>query len=218
MNKIEKSEAIKKFTEKQVNNFFPNRKPYILDSNVAKIAFLRTTTCISSIKNWSKEGFDFWISWQYSTYLYFLSREIWLQKSNTESATKIFLLNKALNSIELYYKVEMPNNFFLSHTLGVVFAQAKYGNYCVFHQGCTVGRNGDDRPRLGEGIVLYPNSSIIGRCNVRENTVIAPGVQLVNQDTPGNCYVFMGAKGKPIFKEIDEYFVDRIFDRSIELK
>jgi serine O-acetyltransferase len=109
----------------------------------------------------------------------------------------------------------MPEYFAIGHTVGMVFAKACYGNFLVMHQGCTVGRNGNDRPTLEEGVILYPNSSVIGRCLVRANTVIAPGVQLVNQDTPGNCYVFMGEKGRPVFKEIDEFFAGRYFDRSV---
>lgn len=198
----------------QLGNFFPVGIATVIDEKIAEVAFQKTVVCIDSIKQWRKAGFDWWISWQYSTYLYFLCREVWLQSENRELATRIFLLNKALNAVELYYQVALPNYFFLSHTPGLVFSQATYGNYCIFHQGCTVGRNGDDRPTLESGVILYPNSSIIGRCHVRENTVITPGVQLVNQDTPGNCYVFMGERGKPIFKEIDEYFADRYFDRD----
>lgn len=198
----------------QLGNFFPVGIATVIDEKIAEVAFQRTVACVDSIKQWRKAGFDRWISWQYSTYLYFLCREVWLRSDNRELATRIFLLNKALNAVELYYQVELPNYFFLSHTPGLVFSQATYGNYCIFHQGCTVGRNGDDRPTLESAVILYPNSSIIGRCNVRENTVITPGVQLVNQDTPGNCYVFMGEKGRPVFKEIDEYFADRYFDRG----
>lgn len=198
----------------QLGNFFPVGIATIIDEKIAEVAFQRAVACVDSIKQWREAGFDWWISWQYSTYLYFLSREIWLRSDNRELATRIFLLNKALNAVELYYQVALPNYFFLSHTPGLVFSQATYGNYCIFHQGCTVGRNGDDRPTLESGVILYPNSSIIGRCHVRENTVITPGVQLVNQDTPGNCYVFVGEKGRPVFKEIDEYFADRYFDRD----
>jgi len=209
------SHSTKKLAELQVENFFPTGKDGTIDEEIAEIAFQRTVTCINSIKSWNDSGFDRLISWQYATYLYFLSREVASRSEDTELATRLFLLNKALNAVEMYFQIELPDYIFLSHTTGLVFAQATYGNYGVFHQGCTVGRNGLDRPTLEEGVILYPNSSVIGKCLVRTNSVIAPGVQLVNQDTPGNCYVFMGEKGKPVFKEIDEFYADRYFDRSI---
>lgn len=209
------SNSTKKLAELQVEGFFPTGKDGKIDEEIAEIAFQRTVMCINSIKGWNDAGFDRLISWQYATYLYFLSREVALRSEDSELATRLFLLNKALNAVEMYFQIELPDCFFLSHTTGLVFGQATYGNNCVFHQGCTVGRNGHDRPILEEGVILYPNSSVIGRCLVRENTVIAPGVQLVNQDTPGNCYVFMGEKGRPVFKELKEYYSERYFERAM---
>lgn len=207
-----KNQHIKVLVESQLNNIFPIGKNVVIDEIVATDAYRRTERCVNRIKGWSANGFDYLISWQYATYLYFLSREVFLQLNDIELATRLFLLNKALNAFELYFQVELPDYFFLSHTPGLVFAQASYANYCVFHQGCTVGRNGNDRPTLQEGVIMYPNSSVIGRCLVRNNSVIAPGVQLVNQDTPGNCYVFMGADGRPVFKDVEELFAKRYFE------
>lgn len=176
-------------------------------------ALQRTTQCVHSVKSWQERGFDYLVSGQYAIFLYFLANEIWRASSDSVAATKLFLLNKVINGIDLYYEVELPPYFLIGHTVGMVFAKATYANFLVLHQGCTIGRSGDERPRLEPGIVLFPNASIIGRCLVKENTVIAPGVQLVNHSTPGNCYVFMGKSGKPVFKDIDEYFADRYFDR-----
>lgn len=209
------SYSTKRLIENQINNLFPTGEKVTVDQAIGEIAFNKTVACINSIREWRKSGFDYLVSWQYATYLYFLSRAIWIQTGEEGLATRIFLVNKALNACELYYRIELPNIFFLSHTPGLVFAQATYGNYGVFHQGCTVGRNGPDRPTLEEGVVLFPNSSVIGSCLVRSNSVITPGVQLINQDTPGNCYVFMGEKGRPVFRDMDEFYIDRYFDRTV---
>lgn len=200
-----------RLVELQIGNFFPTGKTEKINVKIAEIAFERTQSCISSIKIWNVAGFNYLVSWQYATYLYFLSREVALKSNDIEQATKLFLLNKALNAVELYFQVELPEHFFLSHTAGLVFGKAGYGNRCVFHQGCTVGRNGENRPILEAGVILYPNSSVIGKCLVRSNSVIAPGVQLVNQDTPGNCYVFTGENGRPVFKELKELYAERYF-------
>lgn len=155
-----------------------------------------------------RSGFDPMISGHYATFLYYLSNAL---REDRVTATHVFLLNKALNGIDLFYEVEMPEHFLIGHTVGMVFAKATYGDYCVFHQGCTVGRILDDRPTLETGVVLYPNASIIGRCHVRENTVVSAGVQLINQDTPGHCIVFQGEGGRPTFKPITEQFHRRYF-------
>jgi serine O-acetyltransferase len=102
----------------------------------------------------------------------------------------------------------------LSHTNGLVLAKASYADYCVFHQCCTVGRDGDKRPRLGKGTVLYPGAAVIGDCTIGENTVISPGVVLVNASTPGNCILVESKGGRPRFKEAKEYYADRYFVRT----
>lgn len=201
------------YVSRQLNNFFPSDGPAVQVGTVAvSKALTRVNSCLSRIKANSGKEFDYLNSGQYATFLYYLANCIWRDDNSVEVATKLFLLNKALNGIDLFYEVDMPEFFIIGHTVGMVFAKATYGNYCVFHQGCTIGRSGNDRPVLESGVLLYPNSSVIGRCLVRSNTVLAPGVQLVNQDTPGNCYVFTGKGGQPVFKSIDEYFVHRYFD------
>ena len=131
-----------------------------------------------------------------------------------DAAVRIFLLNKMLNGIDLFYEIEMARYFAIAHTVGMVFSKAEYGDYCAFHQGCTVGRNGMQYPRLGNGVVMFPGSMIVGNSFVRDNTVIAPGVKLIDTDTPGDCYVFSGKNDRPTFKKLTRYYAEEYFSRS----
>lgn len=187
----------------------PSNGDNSIDRRSIALAVARTNHCVSHIKANAGRPFDRLNSGHYATFLYFLANTIWKEGHDTILATRIFLLNKALNGIDLYFEVTMPDIFLIGHTVGMVFAKASYANGLVFHQGCTVGRNGNDRPTLECNVILYPNSSVIGRCVIRENTVISPGVQLVNMSTPGNCLVFSGEHGRPVFRSIDERYVDR---------
>lgn len=203
------------YVTRQLDNMFPLLgDAEQLRKESVHVAIERTNRCMSKVKANSGASFNYMISGQYATFLYYLSHDLWRSFGDADLATRIFLLNKALNGLDLFYEVEMPDYFLIGHTVCMVFAKATYANYCVFHQGCTVGRNLDDRPVLEKGVILYPHSSIIGRCHIRENTVLSPGVHLVNTDTPGNCIVFWGEKGRPVFKEIDQYYADRYFDRA----
>jgi serine O-acetyltransferase len=58
-------------------------------------------------------------------------------------------------------------------------------------------------PQIGDGVIMYPNSAIIGRTKVGDHTVLSQGAGLVNCDSPGRCNVFRGENGRPIFKDID---------------
>lgn len=188
------------FVCRQLENSYPDGHDNLTAIAAALPAALaRTLHCVTHVKPW-QAGFDPLVSSQYATFLYFLSHEVGMNLGDTVTATRLFLLNKSLHALELFYEVVLPDVFMLSHTPGLVFAKASYGNQLVIHQGCTVGRKvGGERPVLETRVVLFPNAMVIGNCHVRANTVIAPGVCLVDTDTPGDCYVLQGPEG-PIFK------------------
>ena len=207
--------SIQKYVFQQLENMYPSfgeaGEP---DIHAIEIAIRRTNYCVSRIRAFGGRHFDCLNSGHYATFLYYLSHALWKNFGNAKDATRVFLLNKALNGIDLFHEVEMPDVFLIGHTVGMVFAKASYGDLCIFHQGCTVGRSKEHRPVLEAGVILYPHSAIIGACHVRENTVLSPGVQLINSDTPGNCIVFPGENGRPVFKEAAEYYADRYLHRA----
>ncbi|QXE91538.1 hypothetical protein KP001_03045 [Geomonas subterranea] len=198
-----------RYVSRQVEHFFPDGFEIVpvIQAHL-KPALERTEQCISAVKAWSGKGFDYLVSGQNATFLYFLAHRIYRETGDTEAATRIFLLNKALNGIDLFYEVEMPDYFLVGHTVGMVFAKATYADYCIFHQGCTVGKSETGRPVLERGVVLFPGSMVIGDCLVRENTVLAPGVVLVNEETPGDCVCLPGPDRKPVFQRICKYYAE----------
>lgn len=206
------SVSLKKYVVHQLDLFFPVPGSVTEISDLSfQLALSRAEYCFSRDATYMSANMDPYHSGQYSIFLYFLANTIWNADGVTEDVTRLFLLNKMLNGIDLFYEVEMPPVFMIEHSVGMVFAKAKYGNYCIFHQGCTVGRSFDDRPSLGEGIVMYPNASVLGRCVIGDNTVISPGVQVVNRSIPGDCIVFAGKDGDLILKDLDELFIKRYF-------
>lgn len=204
---------IRQYVMRQIENFFPSLgEPLIIEQTWVEEALERVNYCVHRTKVFEGRDFDPLISGQYATFLYYLSYVVHGMNVGNQIPSKLFLLNKALNGIDLFYEVKMPSVFLIGHTVGMVFAKATYGSHCVFHQGCTVGRSGEDRPILESGVVLYPNSSVIGACHIAENTVISAGVQIINKSTPGNCIVFPGKNGELEFKPIEEYYARRFFN------
>src|SRR3990167_5876802 len=84
------------------------------------------------------------------------------RSGDTAAGTRLFLMNKALNGIDLFYEIAMPEVFYIGHSVGIVLAKATYGNYLVLYQNSTVGRHLSRVPVLGEGVILYPNTAVIG--------------------------------------------------------
>ncbi|NHZ99222.1 hypothetical protein [Massilia sp. CCM 8734] len=207
------------YTCQQVGTFFPGMDPAVLQGIIARhwdAAMTRLQACIDKVKMWPQGQFNHFNSSQYCQYLYFLSNTIWRADRGEEAlgvATRLFLLNKALNGIDLFYEIAMPDVFFIGHSVGIVLAKATYGNYLVLYQNCTVGKNHGVAPVLGDGVILYPNSAIIGRCRIGANTAVSQGTGVINRDTPGECMVFAGMAGELTIKAAKRPLIDDFFRR-----
>jgi len=195
-------EGLIDYTVRQLEHFFPDGMPIDrrrIASNMAE-TLERLEKCIKHVQAWPETVFDHLHSSQYCTYLYYLSNTIWKNTKDYDLSARIFMLNKSLNSIDLFYEIEMPDVFFIGHSIGIVLAKATYGEFLVLYQHTTVGRNHEVYPVLGTGVVLYPNSSIIGRCRIGDGTVVSAGTTILNHDTPGNCIAHTNATGELAFK------------------
>jgi len=197
------------YTCGQLRHLIPDGRNHPLEGYIARHmdeALARVMTCIDAVRMWRPGEFNYLHSSQYCQYLYFLANTIWRHEKDGAACTRLFLLNKALNGIDLFYEIEMPRIFFIGHSVGIVLAKATYGDYLVLYQNSTVGKNHGDAPILGEGVVMYPNTAVIGRCTVGDRTVISQGTSLINRDTPGDCVVYAAGGGaltiKPAGRDI----------------
>lgn len=204
------------YVARQLEKFYPDG----LDQDAAVIlsvhmdaALKRLECCIGAVRMWTPGQFDHLHSSQYTIFLYYLANTVWKATGNKTLCAKLFGLNKALNGIDLFYEIDMPEVFFIGHSVGIVFANATYGNYFVVYQNSTVGKNHGVAPILGEGVVMYPGTAIIGRCEVGPETVISQGVSLINTNTPGHCTVYSGDQGKVLVKPRGRNVLADIFRR-----
>ncbi len=181
----------------QVDKFFPDgnisRAP--LNQNVNE-TLERVENCFNHIKvknyhNGHEVLFNHLHSDQYATFLYFLSNTIWQKTSDAQLASKFYLLNKVLHSIELFYEIMLPDIFLLAHPVGSILGHANYSDYLVVFQHCTVGTNIEFKhPTLDKGIVLFGGSTILGDSHIGSNTWIQIGTRIMDKDVPNNQIVF----------------------------
>ena len=102
---------------------------------------------------------------------------------------KIFYLNKMLNSVDLYFEVDLPKVFLADHPIGSIIGRAKIGNNFFFNQNCTVGSNKDVFPVLSENVIMMPGSTIIGKCFIGSYTIISSNSFIKDVDIPNNSMV-----------------------------
>jgi serine O-acetyltransferase len=174
-------------------------------------ALERLHRCINACAPWRPDEFNVLQSSQHCIYLYYLSNTIWMRSGDTAAPTRLFLMNKAFNGIDLFYEIAMPEVFYIGHSVGIVLAKATYGNHLVLYQNATVGRHKTDIPVLGERVILYPGSAVVGRAVVEDGAVLSQGTRAINQRVPGGQMAFADAGGKLAFRPtpddlIREYF------------
>lgn len=176
-----------KYVCNQLNNFFPDCITVEKEiENVLDETFKRLEYLISNIKNKyyrqdNKIFFNHLHTDQYATFLYFLSNSLYEKYGNCVAAEKIYALNKALHSLDVFYAVKLPEIFLFSHCVGTVLGRADYSNYLVVYQNCTVGANPNMiYPKIGEGVVLYAGSSVIGNSQIGSNVSVAAKTTLIN--------------------------------------
>jgi serine O-acetyltransferase len=174
-------------------------------------ALERMHRCINGCAPWRPDEFNVLQSSQHTIFLYYLANTIWRRSGDTAAATRLFLMNKAFNGIDLFYEIAMPEVFYIGHSLGIVLAKATYGNYLVLYQNSTVGRHKDQIPVIGDRVVLYPNTAVVGRTVVENDSVISQGTSVINKRVPAGSMAFADKGGGLAFRPrpddlLKEYF------------
>jgi serine O-acetyltransferase len=214
LNKAE----LNKYVAKQIENFFPDSKinskrlmPFI-NRTIA-----RTEHCFSKIK--SKYFFDgnhvrfnHLNTDQYAIFLYFLSNTIWREEKDEDLASRAYYLNKALNGLDVFYQVSLPDIFLLVHPLGTVLGRGEYKDYFVAYQRVTVGGNKNlDYPRLGKGVAMYNGSALIGKCTIGDNTLISANTTIMDKNIPANVVAY-NRNAAILCKPAKKSVVERYFE------
>jgi serine O-acetyltransferase len=137
---------------------------------------------------------------QSAVFWYYASNTAYAEFEDETLAAKFMLLNKARNGIVVTYSTKLPDRMLLIHTVGSMLGKATYGDYFVATQNVTVGTQRGKMPHFGEGVILYPGSSVIGDCRIGDGARISIGTVVLDSDVPPNC-VAGGSSAKPVIKE-----------------
>jgi serine O-acetyltransferase len=121
---------------------------------------------------------------------YYYSRRLFLTGFNKIILDKLFHIIKSKCAIDLFYEFDIQKYFFPAHAFGTVMGRANYGKYFIIGQNCTVGNNHGLYPSFGDGVIMRPNSMVLGKCVIGDNVQIAAGSLVIDKDIPDNTIVF----------------------------
>ncbi len=210
-------QALASYVAAQMSNFFPDRIVASAELDPFVVAALERTEHNLSHQN-RKYGrvdttavFDHLNTDQYAVFLYYLSNSIHQQQGDRTLASKAYALNKALHGIDVFFEILLPPVFILQHPVGTVLGRAEYGNFLFVYQQCLVGVGLDgSAPVLGEGVVLFGGSAVIGKSVLGANTWISAGSLVVDSSVPANSVVF-GRSPDLVVKPTSKNVVQNLF-------
>ena len=125
---------------------------------------------------------------------------LWKSKKDQVFSDCLFFILKSHCHINLFYRTSIPVYFFPFHALGSVLGRTNYGKYFFIHQNCNVGGNYTEFPIFGDGVVLGPNTSIVGKCKIGHNVKVGAGTLIIEKDIPDNSIIF-GRPGNYVVSE-----------------
>jgi serine O-acetyltransferase len=201
----------------QLSTWFPDRtvSEVELRQHIDR-ALERTEHCFSrvGVKYFERDGqawFNHLHTDQYAMFLYLLSNAVHRAEGDPALASKVFALNKGLHGLDAFYEVALPDVFLFQHPVGTVLGRATYGNYFTVYQRCSIGSNvSGEAPTLGEGLVMFGGSGIIGRCSISENVWLSVDTLVMDRDVPEGSVVF-GKSPTNLVKQTARRAVGRFF-------
>jgi len=189
------------YVKNQLNYFFPDKYVFSGQDTAAafELALERCEECFKVITlggyhdNKGNVLFSHLHGDQYATFIYYLSNSLWNYSENKVLCDKLLALNRALHSIFISYKNNMPEHFVLAHPIGTILGNASYSDYLVVFQGVTVNTsqddNGNSAPVLGKGLFLAAESRIIGNQPVGDYVSLGVNAMVYQQSIPDNSVV-----------------------------
>ena len=185
---------------KQLNNFFPDKEVNLTEDikKSFKLSLSRLEYCFSFIKNpaYNKDRvvtFDYLHTDQYLQFIYFWANTHWRMGYEESFSKKLANLHRYLSGMFLSYKCELPDIFFIFHSVGTVIGNASYNNFLVISQSVTIN-TGDmieniRRPILGKGLYLGTHAEIIGNQEIGDYVSIGVEATSYRDNVPSNSTI-----------------------------
>jgi serine O-acetyltransferase len=149
--------------------------------------------------------------------LYQLSRECFLN-DRLDLAEKIYFLNIATTSADLFYEIDLPVRTGCDHPLGSVIGRAVFdeNSSLFFCQSCNIGNSVDASgtpiyPEVLGNLYMNPRSMIIGQCTIRGTVILANGTYVKDHGVLENVVVF-GSSPQLILEPIVNF---QTYQRSV---
>jgi serine O-acetyltransferase len=196
---------LSRYVQSQLNHIFPDGRSVGMIADHLPRALERLRVTIGHVRaKYFRDGevstFNHLNGDQYAMFLYLLGNTIFQAEGHQPVCEKLFNLNKTLHGLDCFYSIELPRVFLFCHPVGTVLGRAKYGDFLLIYQNCTVGSNHDvDYPDIGRVVALYKGASVLGRSRIGDFCKIAADATVLDEDLPDHS-IYIGRRGGSLIK------------------
>lgn len=135
--------------------------------------------------------------------MYRLAHECFLSPEDSiykKDADLYALVGRNLGQMEIFYSSFIGRGLKINHGCGsVIGARCVIGDNCLIHQNCTLGDRDGGRPTLGNNVIMYAGSMVLGNVKIGDNTIVGAN-SIVISDFPANS-ILVGTPAKNIAKQ-----------------
>lgn len=105
----------------------------------------------------------------------------YMQKKEKDKRKRICKKLLLKYNIDVGINSEIGKHLRIEHYNGIVIGDGvKLGNNCTIYQGVTIGQRNGLYPMIGDNVVIYPNSIVLGKIRIENNSVILAGSIVLN--------------------------------------
>lgn len=202
--------ALADYIATQAGTFFPGNESTPSPDEIGT-ALRRFFVSAARIRRWAGTDFSPLESEKNAQFLYLLANTVYRTRGAHPLADRLFYLNKALNGFTCFYTTELPEIFFVGHSVGVVLGKAHYADYLMTFQGVTVGQMDGKIPTLGKGTILFPNAVVAGASILGDRVSVSANTAVIDREIASNSVVLTGPDGPRVVAAkrdvLAEYFI-----------
>lgn len=170
----------------------PGHFSEVIDRGIA-IANARFTYCYNSQRN--KYTLSPFHVDSALTYMVYLASSIYQTVDHPSCkivAEAVYYFSRCHFGIDVFPSRNIPQEILFVHPLGSILGNAQFGRRLVVYQQVTVGGNPKlEYPVIGDDVVLFSKSSVLGRSVIGNNCSIGAGVIINNQIVEDNTIVYL---------------------------
>lgn len=129
--------------------------------------------------------------------MYRLAHYCFMNSRLSKEADIYALLGCKWGQMEIYYSVCIGKSLKVNHGVGsVIGARCYIGDNFLIHQNCTVGDKEGGRPHIGNNVIMYAGSMILGNVTIGDGCIIGAN-SVVMHSCPANS-ILVGNPAKII--------------------